>query len=99
MSSGTSPRNEDRERLNRIREAIADGTYGINPHDVAVKLILSMLEFGDDLATLELGDDPSTFELDGCLLKFESDDDLSMLEGTDSSEVEVEGPQGNKKKG
>jgi Anti-sigma-28 factor, FlgM len=89
MSSGTSPRNEDRERLNRIREAIADGTYGINPHDVAVKLILSMLEFGDDLATLELG---------GCLLKFESDDDLSMFEGTDSSETEVELPRERQKK-
>jgi hypothetical protein len=99
MSSRTSPRDEDRERLNRIREAIAAGTYGINPHDVAAKLILSMLEFGDDLATLEFGDDPSIFELDGCPSKFESDDDLSMFERTDSSEAEVKGPQGNKKKG
>jgi hypothetical protein len=99
MPSGTPLRGDDRERLNRLREAIAAGTYRVNPNDVAVKLILSMLEFGDDLATLELGDAPSTFELDGCLSKFESDDDLSKFEGTDSSEAEVEGPQGKKKKG
>ena len=107
MPSGTPLRDDDRERLNRLREAIAAGTYRINPHDVAVKLILSMLEFGDDLATLEFadepstpefGDDPSAFELDGCLSKFGSDD-LSKFEGTDSSEAEVEGPQGKQKKG
>jgi hypothetical protein len=44
---------EDHERLNIIRRAIAAGTYRVNPHDVAVKLILSMLEFGDDLSMCE----------------------------------------------
>jgi hypothetical protein len=53
MFSGTPQRHEDRERLNMIREAIATGTYQIDPRAVATKLILSMLEFDDDLSFLE----------------------------------------------
>jgi hypothetical protein len=55
-----------------------------------MKLILSILEFGDD---------PSAFELDGCLSEFELDnDDLSMFGEASSSEVDVKGPQGDKTK-
>jgi anti-sigma28 factor (negative regulator of flagellin synthesis) len=39
---------EERERLDRIRTAIADGTYHISADDVALKLIRSMLEFNED---------------------------------------------------
>jgi hypothetical protein len=53
MLTGTPQRDEDRERLNMIREAIATGTYQIDPRAVATKLILSMLEFDDDLTFLE----------------------------------------------
>jgi Anti-sigma-28 factor, FlgM len=45
--SGIPLPDEDRERLNRIRTAIAAGTYHIDAKEVAAKLILSMLEFGD----------------------------------------------------
>ena len=44
---------EDHERLNIIRRAIAAGTYQISPHDVAAKLLLAILEFGDDSAMHE----------------------------------------------
>jgi hypothetical protein len=50
--SGTSLPDEDRERLNRIKTAIAAGTYHIDAADVAAKLILSMLEFGDNPLSL-----------------------------------------------
>jgi hypothetical protein len=53
MFSGTPKGDEDRERLNIIREAIAAGVYQIDPRAVATKLILSMLEFDDDLSFLE----------------------------------------------
>jgi hypothetical protein len=43
--SGTPLSDEDRERLSKVRRAIAAGTYHINPDYVAAKLILSMLEF------------------------------------------------------
>jgi hypothetical protein len=50
--SGIPLPDEDRERLNRIRTAIAAGTYHIDAKDVAAKLILSMLESGDNPLTL-----------------------------------------------
>jgi hypothetical protein len=50
--SGVPLTNEDRERLNIIRKAIAAGTYHIDAEDVAAKLILSMLEFDDDPSSL-----------------------------------------------
>jgi hypothetical protein len=50
--SGISLTDEDRERLNLIRKAIAAGTYYIDAKDVAAKLILSMLEFDDDPSSL-----------------------------------------------
>jgi Anti-sigma-28 factor, FlgM len=53
MFSDQPKRDQDRERLNMIREAIASGTYQIDPRAVATKLILSMLEFDDDLSFLE----------------------------------------------
>jgi hypothetical protein len=50
--SGIPLPDEDRERLNRIKTAIAAGTYHIDAADVAAKLILSMLEFGDNPLSL-----------------------------------------------
>jgi anti-sigma28 factor (negative regulator of flagellin synthesis) len=47
MISGIPLPDEDRERLSRIRMAIAAGTYHIDAEDVAKKMILSMLEFDD----------------------------------------------------
>jgi hypothetical protein len=64
MSSATFLNDEDRDRLIEIRIAIASGAYQINPHNVATKLILSMLEFDDDLSVLEVDDDPSMSEFD-----------------------------------
>jgi Anti-sigma-28 factor, FlgM len=50
--SGIPLPDKDRERLNRIKTAIAAGTYHIDAGDVAAKLILSMLEFGDNPSSL-----------------------------------------------
>jgi anti-sigma28 factor (negative regulator of flagellin synthesis) len=52
MISGIPLPDEDNERLNRIRTAIAAGTYHIDAGDVAAKLIVSMLEFGDKPSSL-----------------------------------------------
>jgi uncharacterized protein YbjT (DUF2867 family) len=50
--SGAPLTDEDHERRNVIRKAIAAGTYHIDAEDVSAKLILSMLEFDDDPASL-----------------------------------------------
>jgi hypothetical protein len=50
--SGAPLTDEDRERLKKIKKAIAAGTYHIDAEDVAAKLILSMLEFDDDPSSL-----------------------------------------------
>ena len=50
--SGIPLPDEDRERLNKIKTAIAAGTYHVDAGDVAAKLILSMLEFGDNPSSL-----------------------------------------------
>jgi Anti-sigma-28 factor, FlgM len=50
--SGIPLPDEDHERLKRIKTAIAAGTYHIDARDVAVRLILSMLEFDDDPSSL-----------------------------------------------
>jgi hypothetical protein len=50
--SGALLPDEDRERLNIIRKAIAAGAYHVDAEDVAAKLILSMLEFDDDPSSL-----------------------------------------------
>jgi hypothetical protein len=61
MRSDTPLGDKDRERLMAIREAIAGGIYRVNPYDVATKLVLSMLEFDDDLSMLNSNNDPLVF--------------------------------------
>jgi hypothetical protein len=50
--SGAPLTDEDHERVNVIKKAIAAGTYHIGAEDLAAKLILSMLELDDDPSSL-----------------------------------------------
>jgi hypothetical protein len=60
MNPGTPLTDAERERLDVIKRAIEAGTYHISAHDVAMKLILSMLEFDDGPSSFETTSSPET---------------------------------------
>jgi hypothetical protein len=53
MNPDTRLTDAERERLYTIKRAIEAGTYHISADDVAIKLILSMLEFDDGPSLFE----------------------------------------------
>jgi urate oxidase len=54
------PTDTERERLDRIRKAVADGTYEVSAEALATKLLQSMSEFDGLLSLVETRDHPES---------------------------------------